>query len=183
MVPIFNNRQSFSRAVDLFEDDVGGLGPDEWPWRGVVRFEVFSDGFLEFGDAAEDAPPDRVPGDVREEALDEVQPRGTGRREVNGEPAMAGQPSLDLGMLVCAVVVGDQMQRLVFGRLAVDLLQKFQPLGMGVPLLVVGASAGTLLPKAGPWMDTVKRFFGVVLLGVAVGICWREDHPELAARG
>jgi len=41
-------------------------------------------------------------------------------------------------------------------------------LGMGVPLLVVGASAGTLLPKAGPWMETVKRFFGVVLLGVAM---------------
>ena len=41
-------------------------------------------------------------------------------------------------------------------------------LGMGVPLLVVGASAGTLLPKAGPWMDTVKRFFGVLLLGVAI---------------
>ena len=41
-------------------------------------------------------------------------------------------------------------------------------LGMGVPLLVVGASAGTLLPKAGPWMETVKRFFGVLLLGVAI---------------
>ncbi len=41
-------------------------------------------------------------------------------------------------------------------------------LGMGVPLLVVGASAGTLLPKAGPWMETVNRFFGVVLLGVAI---------------
>ncbi|MCI3951120.1 MAG: Protein-disulfide reductase [Burkholderiales bacterium] len=41
-------------------------------------------------------------------------------------------------------------------------------LGMGVPLLVVGASAGALLPKAGPWMETVKRFFGVVLLGVAI---------------
>ena len=41
-------------------------------------------------------------------------------------------------------------------------------LGMGVPLLAVGASAGALLPKAGPWMDTVKRFFGVLLLGVAI---------------
>jgi thioredoxin:protein disulfide reductase len=41
-------------------------------------------------------------------------------------------------------------------------------LGMGVPLLVVGASAGALLPKAGPWMETVKRFFGVLLLGVAI---------------
>ena len=41
-------------------------------------------------------------------------------------------------------------------------------LGMGVPLLVVGASAGALLPKAGPWMETVKRCFGVLLLAVAI---------------
>ncbi|MGH8261992.1 MAG: protein-disulfide reductase DsbD [Steroidobacteraceae bacterium] len=40
--------------------------------------------------------------------------------------------------------------------------------GMGVPLLVVGASAGKLLPKAGPWMVAVKSFFGVLFLGVAV---------------
>jgi thiol:disulfide interchange protein DsbD len=41
-------------------------------------------------------------------------------------------------------------------------------LGMGVPLLVVGASAGQLLPKAGPWMDGIKAVFGVMLLAVAV---------------
>jgi thiol:disulfide interchange protein DsbD len=40
--------------------------------------------------------------------------------------------------------------------------------GMSVPLLLVGASAGTLLPKAGPWMDEVKRFFGLLLLAVAL---------------
>lgn len=40
--------------------------------------------------------------------------------------------------------------------------------GMSVPLLLVGASAGALLPKAGPWMDGVKQFFGVLLLAVAV---------------
>ena len=41
-------------------------------------------------------------------------------------------------------------------------------LGMGVPLLVVGLSAGTLLPRAGPWMEAVKKAFGVVLLATAV---------------
>ncbi|MEE9551576.1 MAG: protein-disulfide reductase DsbD [Gammaproteobacteria bacterium] len=41
-------------------------------------------------------------------------------------------------------------------------------LGMGFPLLVIGTSAGKLLPKAGGWMENVKRVFGVVLLGVAV---------------
>jgi thiol:disulfide interchange protein DsbD len=40
--------------------------------------------------------------------------------------------------------------------------------GMGVPLLIVGASAGQLLPKVGPWMDTVKQLFGVLFLGVGV---------------
>jgi thiol:disulfide interchange protein DsbD len=41
-------------------------------------------------------------------------------------------------------------------------------LGMGSPLLLVGASAGQLLPKVGPWMNTVKAAFGVMMIGVAV---------------
>lgn len=41
-------------------------------------------------------------------------------------------------------------------------------MGMSVPLLLLGASAGALLPRAGAWMDEVKRFFGLVLLGVAL---------------
>jgi thiol:disulfide interchange protein DsbD len=43
-------------------------------------------------------------------------------------------------------------------------------LGMGVPLVLVGVSGGVLLPKAGPWMSAVKRFFGVLLLAVAIWI-------------
>ena len=41
-------------------------------------------------------------------------------------------------------------------------------LGMGAPLLLVGASAGELLPRAGAWMDTVKQVFGILMLGVAI---------------
>ncbi len=43
-------------------------------------------------------------------------------------------------------------------------------IGMGLPLLAIGVSAGSLLPKAGPWMQSVKNFFGVVLLGLAIWI-------------
>lgn len=39
--------------------------------------------------------------------------------------------------------------------------------GMGLPLLVMGMSAGKLLPKAGPWMEGVKKFFGVLLFATA----------------
>jgi thiol:disulfide interchange protein DsbD len=41
-------------------------------------------------------------------------------------------------------------------------------LGMGVPLLLVGVSEGALLPRSGHWMRTVKRFFGALLLAVAI---------------
>ena len=43
-------------------------------------------------------------------------------------------------------------------------------LGMGVPLIVVGVSEGALLPKAGAWMVAVRKFFGVLLLGVAIWV-------------
>ncbi|HAF44249.1 MAG TPA: thiol:disulfide interchange protein, partial [Gallionellaceae bacterium] len=46
----------------------------------------------------------------------------------------------------------------------------FLALGMGAPLLLIGTSAGTLLPKAGAWMEAVKRFFGVMMLAMAIWI-------------
>ena len=41
-------------------------------------------------------------------------------------------------------------------------------LGMGAPLILIGASAGTLLPKVGSWMNAVRNLFGVLMLGVAL---------------
>jgi len=43
-------------------------------------------------------------------------------------------------------------------------------LGMGLPLLAVGVSEGALLPKSGAWMNSVRKFFGVLLLAVAIWI-------------
>jgi thiol:disulfide interchange protein DsbD len=55
-------------------------------------------------------------------------------------------------------------------------------LGMGVPLLVVGAFGPRLLPRAGPWMVMVKQLFGVMLLAVAIYLLSRviADALELA---
>jgi thiol:disulfide interchange protein DsbD len=41
-------------------------------------------------------------------------------------------------------------------------------MGMGLPLIVFGVSAGKLVPKAGAWMDAVKAVFGVGLLALAI---------------
>lgn len=84
---------------------------------------------------------------------------------------MGALSALIVGPCVAAPLAGallyiSQSRDVVLGGLALFALA----LGMGAPLLAVGASAGALLPKAGPWMETVNRFFGVLLLGVAIFI-------------
>jgi thiol:disulfide interchange protein DsbD len=79
--------------------------------------------------------------------------------------------ALILGPCVAAPLAGallyiGQSRDVVLGGSALFALA----LGMGVPLLAVGASAGALLPKAGPWMETVKRGFGTLLLAMAIYI-------------
>ena len=44
----------------------------------------------------------------------------------------------------------------------------FMSIGMGLPLLALGAGAGKFMPKPGGWMDAVSKAFGVVMLGVAI---------------
>jgi thiol:disulfide interchange protein DsbD len=66
--------------------------------------------------------------------------------------------------LATALVYIGQTGDAVLGGLALFFLA----LGMCVPLLLVGASAGTLLPRAGAWMEQVKHFFGLLLIAVAI---------------
>ena len=65
--------------------------------------------------------------------------------------------------LVGALVVIGQSGDIFRGGVALFAMG----IGMGTPLLAVGASAGKLLPKAGAWMDIVKRLFGALMLAVA----------------
>jgi thiol:disulfide interchange protein DsbD len=66
--------------------------------------------------------------------------------------------------LAGALVYISQTRNVVLGGSALFAMAA----GMSVPLLLVGLSAGSLLPRVGAWMEDVKRFFGVMLIGVAV---------------
>ena len=82
---------------------------------------------------------------------------------------MGALSALIVGPCVAAPLAGallyiGQTGDAVLGGAALFLMA----LGMGVPLLIVGLSAGTLLPKAGAWMEAVKKGFGVLLLATAV---------------
>ena len=82
---------------------------------------------------------------------------------------MGSLSALVMGPCVAAPLAGGlvyiaETRDVVMGGLALFTLA----LGMGTPLLLIGTSAGALLPRAGQWMNWVKRTFGVVLLGVAL---------------
>ena len=77
--------------------------------------------------------------------------------------------------LFAALAVIGKAGNVVRGSIALFSLS----MGMGTPLLAVGASAGKLLPKVGPWMETVKAVFGVVFLGVAAWMFDRVLPPRI----
>lgn len=56
----------------------------------------------------------------------------------------------------------------------------FMSIGMGTPLLIIGASAGKFLPKPGFWMDTIKAIFGIMMLGVAIWMLDRIISTQLS---
>jgi thiol:disulfide interchange protein DsbD len=66
--------------------------------------------------------------------------------------------------LIAALTVMAQSGDMVRGGAALFAMS----LGMGAPLLLVGAAQGKLLPKAGPWMVAIKGAFGFMMLGLAI---------------
>lgn len=88
---------------------------------------------------------------------------------VAGVFLMGGLSALIVGPCVAAPLAGalvyiSQTRDVLLGGSALFALAA----GMSVPLLLLGLSAGSLLPRAGAWMDGVKRFFGVLLIAVAL---------------
>ncbi len=87
---------------------------------------------------------------------------------MGGAAAVGALSAAMIGPCVAAPLAGallyiGQSHDVLLGGLALFALA----CGMSVPLLLAGASAGSLLPRAGAWMNRVKHVFGLVLLAVA----------------
>jgi thiol:disulfide interchange protein DsbD len=90
---------------------------------------------------------------------------------LSGVFVMGALSAIIMGPCVAAPLAGallyiGQSHDAVLGGVALFALA----MGMGAPLLLIGSSAGVLLPKAGAWMESVKRFFGVMMLALAIWI-------------
>jgi hypothetical protein len=102
-------------------DDFVGIGdPLEGFGLSVVVVEEAVNGGLKVDDGAEDAALDPALAQCGEEALDGVEPRGRGGREVESPARMTRQPFSHLRMLVGGIVVEHGVNGLAGGNLALD---------------------------------------------------------------
>lgn len=109
----------------------------------------------------------QVPGGIQSKLSEEAGHLKGG--QLTGVFGMGALSALIVGPCVAAPLAGallyiSQTRDVILGGSALFVMA----IGMGVPLLLLGASAGALLPKAGPWMEAIKQFFGVLLLAVAI---------------
>jgi len=106
------------------------------------------------------------------------------RGKLAGVFAMGAISALIVGPCVAAPLAGalvyiSQTRDVVVGGSALFAMA----MGMSVPLLLVGVSAGSLLPRAGMWMAQVKQFFGVLMLGMALWMVSPVLPPALQMIG
>ena len=66
-------------------------------------------------------------------------------------------------LMAALIVIGSSGDAILGGAALFSLA-----MGMGLPLIVFGVSAGKLVPRAGAWMDAIKAVFGVGLLALAI---------------
>lgn len=112
-----------------------------------------------------------------QEKITSISARQSGGRYV-AVATMGALSALIVGPCVAAPLIGVLSYISLSGDLSLGGITLFvMGLGMGVPLMVIGTSAGRLLPKAGPWMNTVKSVFGIGLLAVSIWMLERVFAP------
>jgi thiol:disulfide interchange protein DsbD len=109
----------------------------------------------------------QLPGALQTRLADASGRQSSGK--LAGVFAMGAISALIVGPCVAAPLAGalvyiSQTRDVVIGGAALFAMAA----GMSIPLLLVGVSAGSLLPRAGMWMDAVKKFFGVLMLAMAL---------------
>ncbi len=118
--------------------------------------------------------PARLQSKLSEEAGHFANGRGPGVFIMGSLSALIVGPCVAAPLAGALLYIGQTGNALLGGAALFTLA-----LGMGAPLIAVGLSAGTLLPRAGPWMQAVNRTFGVVLLGVALWLVSPLLPPSL----
>jgi len=109
----------------------------------------------------------QLPSSLQSKIADEANQQQGG--SLHGVALMGSLSAIIVGPCVAAPLAGALLYIARTGDAVLGGVALFiMALGMGLPLLLIGTSARHLLPRPGPWMEAIKQFFGVLLLGVAI---------------
>lgn len=103
-----------------------------------------------------------------------------------GAAVMGAIAALVVSPCVTPILAGALVYVAASGDAATGALSLFcLAMGMGTPLVLAGTGGASLLPRAGAWMDDIRRFFGVVMLGIAIWLLDRilADSVTMALYG
>ena len=164
--------------ADLIEDGVNGSAPHERLRVCIVMGHVVFDGYHQFLHAAKDAAAKALLRQLAEPALDEVEPRGAGRREVQFKARVGGQPLANRFVLVGRVVVQDDVQGEVARERTVEVPQELQE--FLVPMTAV-ALAEDLAGQHVQRGEQRRRAMPLVVVGHGTAPAWLHRQARLRA--
>src|SRR3972149_6193956 len=171
-------RGPFTKAFDRGKDVIGGFGPDEGLRIAVADVDVVADCGLEFEGAAMRPASQLAVGGGGKEALDLVDPRGTGGREVQLKAGMTKQPALDERRLVGAVVVEDEMDVECSGNVGVDGVEELPEFDAAMPSVMLGDDLAGLDVQGG---EERGRAVADVVVGTTLDLAGAQGQDRLRA--
>ncbi len=145
-----------SWPIHFRQDLLCRLGPHQRFRRGITLGHIRVNGRNQLGDAAEYAATNLFSHQVAKDAFHQIEPRTTRRGEVHVDARVAREPSLNRGVFVRGVVVGDQMQGLALGNVVINQTQEPQPFLMPMPRQAGGEDGASATLRAAksvvvPW--------------------------------
>jgi len=109
---------------------------------------------------------------------------GASSKGLLGTAVMGAISALLVGACTAPIIGGAILFIVITGKALLGGLALFvMGIGAGVPLLLVGAGASKLVPKPGGWMSMVSKFFGVLMLAMALAMLYRLIPSDTTHQG
>ena len=128
-------RSSFAESFDLVDDGIRSRRPDKrFRLRVVMRQVPFNRGFQR-AHVVERPATNALRRDVREEALDLIEPARARRRDMHVIPRMTRKPARDLGNFMRPIVIHDDVHLARWRQAGIDLIQELEELLVPMPAI------------------------------------------------
>jgi hypothetical protein len=128
-------RNSLTKSSDTGEDLISGFGPDKGLGIVVSEFDIVFDGLFQFQRAAMGRSFDLSFGEQTKPPFHQIEPRGTGRSEVQMKPGPFGKPTMNQRGFMSPIVVQNKVNLKRTGNVGINGIEEFTKLYRSVPAM------------------------------------------------